>query len=280
MDQIFQDLNVVSKKHSGPSVHLTDFPKYNKRYINNALERRMNLAQNITSLALSLRKKEKIRVRQPLQKIMIPIHDSKTQKDVESVASIIKGELNIKEVMFLNKDSSVLRKKIKPNFKTLGPKYGGEMKFIVDKIANFTEIDIAKIEKEKSYQINKNICLEIVDVEISSEDIPGFSVASNNEVTVALDVTITKQLKEEGIAREFVNRIQTLRKDKGLTITDKISIWVQKNDLITTAIKNNFAYICEETLAEKLNYSENAISNAIKVDLIDGISINVSLLKN
>jgi len=280
MDQMFQDLNSVGKKHSVASVHLADFPKYNRLYINNDLERRMSLAQSITSLALSLRKKEKIRVRQPIQKIMLPIHDSKTKKDVESVSNILKSELNIKEIVFLNKDSNILKKQIKPNFKTLGPKYGSEMKFIANKIASFTEIDIAKIEEKKSYRINEKINLEIGDVEISSEDIPGFSVAANNEATVALDITITKELKDEGIAREFVNRIQTLRKDKGLTITDKITVWVQKNDLITDAIKNNFAYICEETLAEQLHYNESAISNATKVDLIDGITINVSLLKN
>ena len=280
MDQMFQDLNSVGKKHSVASVHLADFPRYNRLYINTDLERRMSLAQSITSLALSLRKKEKIRVRQPIQKIMLPIHDSKTQKDVESVSNILKSELNIKEIVFLNKNSNILKKQIKPNFKALGPKYGSEMKFIANKIASFTEIDIAKIEEKKSYRINENINLEIGDVEISSEDIPGFSVAANNEATVALDITITKQLKDEGIAREFVNRIQTLRKDKGLTITDKITVWVQKNDLITDAIKNNFTYICEETLAEQLNYNETAISNATKVDLIDGIAINVSLLKN
>ena len=280
MDRLFQDLNGISKKHAVPSVHLANFPIANSSAINTDLERRMGLAQNVTSLALSLRKKDGLRVRQPLQKIMIPILDDKTKTDIESVSAIIKSELNVKEIEFLREDSAVLKKQIKPNFKTLGPKFGQEMKLIASKIGQFSVNDIKEIEQKNSYHISDGITIELVDVEISSADIPGFSVATNNGITVALDITLSEELKEEGLAREFINRVQSLRKDKGFEVTDKVAIWVEKNDLITSAIKNNFTYICEETLAEQLNYEETIISNAVRVELIDGISITISLEKN
>ena len=280
MDRLFQDLNGISKKHAVPSVHLANFPIANSSAINTDLERRMGLAQNVTSLALSLRKKEGLRVRQPLQKIMIPILDDKTKKDIDSVSAIIKSELNVKEIEFLRENSAVLKKQIKPNFKTLGPKFGQEMKLIASKIGQFSANDIKEIEQKNCYDISDGITIELVDVEISSADIPGFSVATNNGITVALDITLSEELKEEGLAREFINRVQSLRKDKGFEVTDKVAIWVEKNDLITSSIKNNFTYICEETLAEKLNYEETIISNAVRVELIDGISITISLEKN
>ena len=280
MDRLFQDLNGISKKHAVPSVHLANFPIANSSAINTDLERRMGLAQNVTSLALSLRKKEGLRVRQPLQKIMIPILDDKTKTDIESVSAIIKSELNVKEIEFLREDSAVLKKQIKPNFKTLGPKFGQEMKLIASKIGQFSANDIKEIEQKNSYHIADGITIELADVEISSADIPGFSVATNNGITVALDITLSEELKEEGLAREFINRVQSIRKDKGFEVTDKVAIWVEKNDLITSSIKNNFTYICEETLAEKLNYEETIISNAVRVELIDGISITISLEKN
>jgi isoleucyl-tRNA synthetase len=279
MDRLFQDLNTVSKKNTARSVHLTDFPIFNSLDINTNLERRMSLAQNITSLALSLRKKEGLRVRQPLQKIMIPVLNDTTKKDIENISEIIKSELNIKEIKFLHEESSVLKKQIKPNFKTLGPKFGQDMKVITSKIAQFTAKDIKEIEQNNSYPITDRIIIGLGDVEIFSADMPGFSVATNDSLTVALDITISKELKEEGFAREFVNRIQNLRKDNGFAVTDRIKIWVEKNDLITTAIKNNFSYICEETLADQLNYQETVINNAKKVELVDGISINISLVK-
>ena len=280
MDRLFQDLNGISKKHAVPSVHLANFPIANSSAINTDLERRMGLAQNVTSLALSLRKKEGLRVRQPLQKIMIPILDDKTKTDIESVSAIIKSELNVKEIEFLRENSAVLKKQIKPNFKTLGPKFGQEMKLIASKIGQFSANDIKEIEQKNCYHISDGITIELVDVEISSADIPGFSVATNNGITVALDITLSEELKEEGLAREFINRVQSLRKDKGFEVTDKVVIWVEKNDLITSSIKNNFTYICEETLAEKLNYEETIISNAVRVELIDSISITISLEKN
>ena len=280
MDRLFKDLNTVSTINLASSVHLTDFPKSNFAAIDSDLERRMGLAQNITSLALSLRKKEGIRVRQPLQKIMIPVLDNKTKIDIESVSAIIKSELNIKEVKFLDESSVVLKKQIKPNFKTLGPKFGQDMKLIAGRISQFSENNIKEIEENNSYQISDGITIELADVEISMADIPGFSVASNDGITVALDIALSEQLKEEGLAREFVNRIQNLRKDNRFEVTDKIVLYVEKNDLITSAIKNNFTYICEETLAMQLNYKETAISDSIEIKLLDNISIKVSLVKN
>ena len=280
MDKLFQDLNSITSRNHVSSVHLTKFPTYNSSIINADLERRMDLAQNITSLALSLRKKERLRVRQPLQKIMIPILEEKTKKDIISVTEIITSELNVKTIEFLEESSNVLKKQIKPNFKTLGPKFGKQMKFISDKISQFSLNDIKKIEQNNYYYINDNISIGLADVEISSAEIPGFSVATNNGITVALDVVLSEQLKEEGIAREFVNRIQSLRKDSGFAVTDKINISVEKNDLITTAIKNNFIYICEETLTEQIRYKKTIVNNAIEINLIEGVSTKVSLIKN
>jgi isoleucyl-tRNA synthetase len=280
MDRLFQDLNDIGKRHKASSVHLVDFPISNSKIIDKDLERRMSLAQNITTLSLSLRKKEKIRVRQPLKKIMIPIVNANTKNDISSVSEIIKSELNIKEIQFLEKDASILKKQIKPNFKTLGPKFGKKMKLISNKISEFSSQDIIEIEKNNYFHISDDITISLNDVEIISADIPGFSVAKNDEITVALDITLTEALLEEGLAREFVNKIQALRKNSGYEVTDQVKISVEKNDLFTLAIKNNFAYICEETLAAELNYEEFNIKDSIKVELIDHLSINISLEKN
>jgi isoleucyl-tRNA synthetase len=279
MDRLFQDLNNISNKHNATSVHLADFPSVNNSIIDTDLEQKMQLAQNITSLVLSLRKKERLRVRQPLQKIMIPILDEKMQENINGVSSIILSEINVKEIEFLGEDSDILTKNIKPNFKTLGPKYGRHMKLISSEIANFTADDIKQIESIGSYKINDEITLELSDVEITSADIPGCIVANNDGVTVALDVTLTDGLKEEGLAREFVNRIQNLRKDSGLEVTDKVSILVEKNDHLTSAIKNNFSYICEETLAVQLSYEEQNINNPVEIKLIEDVIASVSLVK-
>ena len=279
MDKLFQDLNNISQRHKAKSVHLANFPKSNSILIDKDLERKMNLAQNITTLTLSLRKKERLRVRQPLQKIMIPVLDSNTKNDILSVSQIIKSELNIKNIEFLEKDSAILQKHIKPNFKTLGPKFGKNMKLISKKISEFSKEDILEIEKNNCYQINDAIMINLSDVEITSADIPGFTVAKNDGITVALDITLTDVLKEEGLAREFVNKIQSLRKNSGFEVTDKIKIKVEKNDFIALAIKNNFTYICDETLAVQLDYKELNIKNSQKIELVDNLSVNVSLEK-
>ena len=280
MDRLFQDLNTVSGKNSASSIHLSDFPKSDTSVIDKDLERKMQMAQNVTSLALSLRKKERLRVRQPLQKIMIPILNAKMQEDIDGVSTIILSEINVKEIEFLGKDSDVLTKQIKPNFKTLGPKFGKEMKLISRAVNQFSADDIKKIERDGNYPINESITIDISDVEITSKDIPGCIVATNNGLTVALDITLSDELREEGLAREFINRIQNLRKDSGLEVTDKVKIQVVKNDSLTAAIKNNFAYICDETLAVQLDFEEHSIMNGSEIELIDNISTKVLIIKN
>ena len=279
MDRLFQDLNNISKKHNVTSIHLADFPKSNTSLINKDLEEKMQLAQKITSLALSLRKKERMRVRQPLQKIMIPILNTKMQENIQGVSDIILSEINVKEIEFLGEDSDVLTKQIKPNFKTLGPKFGKDMRLIAAEVPKFTSSDINKIEKEGCFKINENITIDISDVEITSADIPGCLVASNDGITVALDITLSDKLKEEGLAREFINRIQNLRKESGFEVTDKVEILVEKNDALTTAIKNNFTYICDETLATLLDFDKVEISNSVEVELIDEITAKISIVK-
>ena len=280
MDRLFQDLNAVSGKHSASSIHLSDFPKSDASVIDKDLERKMQMAQNVTSLALSLRKKERLRVRQPLQKIMIPILNAKMQEDIDGVSTIILSEINVKEIEFLGKDSDVLTKQIKPNFKTLGPKFGKDMKLISGVVNQFSADDIKKIEKDGNYLINESITIDISDVEITSKDIPGCIVATNNGLTVALDITLSDELREEGLAREFINRIQNLRKDSGFEVTDKVKIQVEKNDSLTAAIKNNFTYICDETLAVQLDFEEHTILNGSEIELIDNISTKVLIIKN
>ena len=279
MEKLYKDLNEGSGKQDSSSVHLSTFPKSEKIKIDKGLEVKMSLAQQITSMALALRKKERIRVRQPLQKIMIPVDSQLMKEQINSVSGILISELNIKEIEFISSDSEILTKQIKPNFKTLGPKFGKDMKLIASKVNQFNSEDIKRIEKETSYKISDKITIDISDVEISSADIPGLQVMSQDGITVALDVSVSEELKKEGLAREFVNRIQNVRKEKAFDVTDKISIVVEKNVVLEKAITDNLSYICGETLADSLEI--NAVNNNDKVliDLIDGLSVNVEVKK-
>ena len=279
MDNLFQDLNSVCKKMGVESVHLANFPIINSAVIDIDLEEKMQLAQNITSLALSLRKKEQIRVRQPLQKIMVPIVNAKMGTSIKGVEKIILSEINVKEIEYLTVDSGILTKQIKPNFKTLGPKFGKDMKLISGAIAQFTNEDIKEIERDGSYKINDTITINLTDVEISSADVPGYIVSSSNGVTVALDITISQNLKDEGLAREFVNRLQNLRKEKNFEVTDMIHIEVEKNQAITNAINNNLEYICSETLAKALSFTEDSSFEGETIDLIDTLTASVKIIK-
>nr|WP_321227358.1 isoleucine--tRNA ligase [uncultured Psychroserpens sp.] len=271
MDRLYLDLNSVSNKESFESVHLADFPKSDSSYIDKSLERKMEAAQTISSLVLSLRAKEKIKVRQPLQKIMIPI-DSKEQKDeIMAVADLIKSEVNVKSVEVLGDASGILVKQIKPNFKVLGPRFGKDMKAVAQAINSFNADDIKKIEQNGVLDIEingKSITLEQSDVEITSKDIEGWLVASSGALTVALDVTLTEELKKEGIARELVNRIQNLRKDSGFELTDRISVQFQKDANIENAIESNLEYIKTETLTNKLEIVET-LNNGIEIAFDD-----------
>ena len=274
MDKLYLDLNAVSKKENFESVHLADFPVFKDSFIDKSLERKMEDAQTISSLVLSLRAKEKIKVRQPLQKIMIPVESVEQKSSILAVANLIKHEVNIKEIVLLEDASDILVKQIKPNFKTLGPKFGKEMKFIANAIRNFTKEDIVKIELNGKIAIElegKIINLDFSDVEISSKDIEGWLVANEGAITVALDVTISEELRKEGVARELINRIQNARKDKGLEVTDRIKLTVLKFEDLEESINNNKEYIMSETLTDELVFVDQ---------LIDGSEIEFDTIKS
>ena len=268
MDRLYQDLNSVTKKETSESIHLADFPVYNESFVDKGLEHKMESAQTISSLVLSLRAKEKIKVRQPLQKIMIPV-DSVAQKEaILAVADLIKNEVNIKEIQILDDASEILIKQIKPNFKTLGPKFGKDMRLVAAEIQKFNQEDINKIEKDKhiSIEVNeKNIILDVLDVEISSKDIEGWLVANEGLLTVALDVTISEELRKEGVARELVNRIQNARKDTGLEVTDKIKLTILNFENLQKSISDNKEYIMSETLTKELVFVDE-LSNGTEIE--------------
>ncbi|MBR9855654.1 MAG: isoleucine--tRNA ligase [Algicola sp.] len=259
MDQLYRDLDATTQKEGFESVHLSDFPFFDASMVNKDLERKMQLAQKISSLVLSIRQKEKIKVRQPLQKIMIPVLDDEQRSDIEAVSNLVKSEVNVKEIEMLDDASGVLVKQIKPNFKVLGPKFGKDMKVIATEVSKLNQEDIQKFEREGELLLqleNKTVNLQLTDVEISSQDIEGWLVASSGPLTVALDVTIDDTLRKEGIARELVNRIQNLRKESGFEVTDKIDIKILKDGLVENAVSSNEDYIKTETLTAELNFEE------------------------
>ena len=271
MDRLYQDLNKVTQKESSESVHLAEFPKFNVAFVDKSLERKMESAQTISSLVLSLRAKEKIKVRQPLQKIMIPVDGQQQKEEILAVSNLIKHEVNIKEIQLMEDASDILIKQIKPNFKVLGPKFGKDMRFIAAEVGKFTQEDINKIEKDKNISINvneKNITLSLEDVEISSKDIEGWLVANEGALTVALDVTITDDLRKEGIARELVNRIQNARKDTGLEVTDKIKLTVLNYVNLKDSINDNKDYIMSETLTKELVFVDE-LNNGVEIEFDD-----------
>ncbi|GAB7255542.1 isoleucine--tRNA ligase [Polaribacter sp. OB-PA-B3] len=272
MDRLYQDLNSVTAKEASESIHLSDFPKYDESFVDKSLERKMENAQTISSLVLSLRAKEKIKVRQPLQKIMIPVDTAQQKEEILAVANLIKNEVNVKEITILDDASDILIKQIKPNFKALGPKFGKDMRFIAAEVQKFNQEDINKIEKDKNISLDvngKNITLELSDVEISSKDIEGWLVANEGSLTVALDVTITEGLRKEGVARELVNRIQNARKDTGLEVTDKIKLTVLNFDNLQKSILDNKDYIMSETLTKELVFVDELTNGAeIEFDAI------------
>lgn len=282
MEKIFLDLNKTTNRDKSESVHLTTFPVYNESYINKELEYRMDMAQKISSMVLSLRRKVNIKVRQPLSKIIIPVLDieSTDSKQILSVKDIILSEINVKDIEFINANdaNSIIVKRIKANFKSLGPKYNKLMKEISAAINNFNQDDINLFEKQAYFDITlngQNIKLELPDVEITFEDIPGWIVANEGSLTVALDINITEQLREEGIAREFINRIQNLRKDSGFEVTDKIDISIQKHELINNAIYNFESYIKTQTLANSIKLFDMLENNN---SLVVEIDTNISTL--
>ncbi|MFD2563350.1 isoleucine--tRNA ligase [Aquimarina rubra] len=263
MDRLYKDLVSNSTKETFESVHLAHFPEYDSSFVDKALEHKMQKAQSVCSLVLSLRQKEKIKVRQPLQRIMIPVLNDADKAEINDIASLIKSEVNVKEIELIDDASGILVKQIKPNFKNLGPRFGKDMKLIANKIQSFDQETIKILEQTGSFDIeinNKIITLGTDDVEISSQDIEGWLVANSGSLTVALDITITPELKKEGIARELVNRIQNIRKDSGLEVTDRIEIVIKENKSIQEAVATNEAYIKNETLTETIEFATDVIN--------------------
>lgn len=278
-DAVFRNLNEATKHFDSQSVHHVDFPVANEAYIDKALEERMQLAQDASSLVLSLRKKVNIKVRQPLQKVMIPVLSASMKEQFMKVEDIIKSEVNVKEIEYLTPDNSFIKKKIKPNFVALGKKLGPKMKAVSAALAQFTQEQINQFEKETVYNLlidNETVPLYLTDVEILSEDVPGWMVTNKGAVTVALDVTITPELLNEGNAREIVNRIQKIRKESGFELTDRIAVEVSDNETLSPSITQFKSYICAEILADDLDLVPG-LSNGTDVEVNDiTIKINVS----
>lgn len=250
-DRLYMDLNKVSGREEAESVHLSDFPVYDKVQVDKALEERMKLAQDISSLILSLRKKTGINVRQPLGRILIPVMDKGFEPKVEKVKDLILAETNLKKIEYITDTVGFIHKKIKPNFKALGAKVGKDMKLVAQSLTSLSQKEISNFEEQGSYEIPQaGYSISINDVEIVAEDVPGWQVATLGKLTVALDVTLTDELRQEGISRELVNRIQNMRKEHGLEVTDKIRVLIREHPYISKAVKNNLSYICTEILAE------------------------------
>ena len=271
MDRLYKDLNNATNKESFDSIHLSEFPVSVENFVDKSLESRMMKAQTVSSLVLSLRKKEMIKVRQPLQKVMIPVLDANQRAEIEAVSDLIMAEVNVKEIELLDDASGILVKQIKPNFKALGPRFGKDMGLIAKEIQGFSQEQIAALEQNGNLTIDlsgKSISLTLEDVEISSQDIEGWLVANANGITVALDITISEELKKEGIARELVNRIQNIRKDSGFEVTDKIVVKMMKNQQLEVAVAANLSYIKSETLTETLLFEES-VENGTEIEFDD-----------
>jgi len=279
MDQLFTDLNRITGKETDQSVHIANFPAFDETIIDKELEERMDIAQKISSMVLGLRRKEKLRVRQPLAKIMVPVLNPHFKEQLEAVENIILSEINVKEIEYLSGSEGVIKKKIKPNFKTLGPKYSKLMKQISAAIAQMGQSDITAIEMQGFFEIqieNEKIVLATEDVEILSEDIPGWLVASEGAITVALDIHVTEELRQEGIAREFVNRIQNIRKESDFEVTDKIRVQIQKHDLINEALEKHADFISNQTLASSFVLVDSlSTDNARQVDIDEVVTFVV-----
>lgn len=270
-DLLYRTLNAVTGRHQEQSVHHLLFPKANDEVIDEALEQRMQLAQDISSLVLSLRKKINIKVRQPLQKVLIPILNEDMREQIGKIEDLIKSEVNIKEIEYLDNTNGFIKKKIKPNFVALGKRLGAKMKAVNTALSNFTQEDIALFEKQKAHSVmvdNEPIVLQLNEVEISSDDIPGWMVANKDTLTVALDVTVSPELVSEGNARELVNRIQKIRKDNGYELTDRIMVQVTENDELKNSIARFNSYICAEILADELELVP-ALANGTEIEVND-----------
>ncbi len=280
-DWLYRNLNNATQLEPHESIHLSDFPAVDAGRIDKSLEERMDYAQRISSLVFALRKKEELRVRQPLQKIMLPVLDKSFQEQVEKVSELVANEVNVKHIEYLDDTTGVLKKKIKPNFKTLGRRLGKDMKEAAKQINSMSQEDIAEIEKTGAYtlQVNGNTYeLALEDFEITAEDIPGLLVANDGKLTVALDITLTPDLEAEGMARDIVNRIQNIRKDSGFEVTDKIKVTLQHADAVVPAVNQFGDYIKAETLTSELQLAEE-LKQGQEVDLPGDVKVRVQVEK-
>ncbi|NCW88356.1 MAG: isoleucine--tRNA ligase, partial [Chitinophagia bacterium] len=270
-DAVFLQLNAVTARFTAASVHHVEFPTSDASIIDRDLEERMQLAQDVSSLVLSLRKKVNIKVRQPLQKVLIPVMDTIMQGQLEKIEDLIRAEVNVKAIEYLRADNTFIKKKIKPNFVALGKKLGPKMKAVSAMLSTFSQEQIALLEKDGQINLsidNEPLVLQLAETEISSEDIPGWTVASKGRLTVALDITVTPELESEGHAREFVNRIQKIRKDAGFELTDRVLVKVVASESLTKSLATFKTYICAEILADSLDFT-NAMSNGTEVEIND-----------
>ncbi len=271
-DLLYADLNKITGKETDQSIHLVDFPASDENVIDKELEEKMEIAQRASSMILALRRKEKLKVRQPLAKIMVPVLNPHFRDQFDAVKNIILTEVNVKEVEYLEDTTGIIKKKIKPNFKTLGPKYGKLMKQIAGTVNQFSQVDISTLENEGSYEIlvgDEKVLLTSEDVEIQTEDIPGWILATEGQMTIALDINVTEELKQEGIAREFINKIQNLRKENNFEVTDRINLVILKHEKVNDAVLSHKDYICTQTLANSLELVdkiENSEAKEVEID--------------
>ena len=279
-DWLYTNLDIVTQKSNFGSVHLADYPIANESCIDEGLEERMRLAQDICSLVLSIRKKVNIKVRRPLQRILIPVIDAHTKEQIHNIEELIKSEVNIKLIEYLSDSEGFIKKKVKPNFKTLGARMGVKMKRVADAIGKMNQEEIITLEKQKSFTLpldNEQVEIQIDDVDIIAEDIPGWSVANKDNLTVALDITVTPELQEEGNARELVNRIQKIRKESGFEVTDRIIVNIQEFEPFKSAIINYSDYICAEILADEIKIVPK-IDNGAEIEVND-VLLNILIYK-
>ena len=279
-DKLYMDLVTATGRDNVVSVHLAKFPEYKEEMIDKELEVRMQMAQDVTSMVLALRRKVNIKVRQPLQCIMIPVVDEEQRAHIEAVKALIMSEVNVKDIKFVDGAAGVLVKKVKCDFKKMGPKFGKQMKAVAAAVAEMSQEAIAELEKNGSYTLQldgTDVLVEATDVEIFSEDIPGWLVANEGKLTVALDVTVTEELRREGVARELVNRIQNIRKSSGLEITDKIKITLSKNQQTDDAVNEYKDYICNQVLGTSLTLTDE-VENGTELNF-DDFSLYVSVVK-
>ena len=281
-DRIFTDLNAVSGRHGDASVHLSDFPSSDPSLVDADLEEKMSLAQKVSSMVLALRRKVGIKVRQPLSRIVVPVLDPALKEHIAAVESLILSEVNVKRLEFIEDTTGVITKRIKPNFKTLGPRYGKQMKRISALVAAFSQADIAQLERTDRWTADVDgvrVEATAADFDITSEDMPGWLVATEGKLTVAMDITVTEELRREGVARELVNRIQNIRKESGFDVTDKIRVTIGRHEALAGAVESFGAYIAAQTLAVSVAMADaSAMPGAQEIE-IDDLKVGLSVEK-